>query len=487
MEQQLNKQEVQLDDGRENQTQEAGNQSTKRALGNAIVRLFGNEKAAVGVSVLLTANVMRIFNQEYDEKMYSKYGQLHRTLASTYYRMSSCFKLRAVSDFLLGSRKVGHSTVWLLGVCYPETEEEGVEEMENGKKGKKAVFLSPEVFEELQADFESRIWVTYRRDFQPLGQHGFTTDVGWGCTLRSGQMMLAQALLSHFFGRQWRRGHSKQQDGAVQLLNWFRDEPDCPFSIHKFIEIGSKHGVVAGQWLGPYVVSRTLESMVNEQIGDYVHCHVLFDSGGGAPTLHGEKVSDFFDRKNISRSSMPKLPQRLKSCTRQSSTVLTKQGKGLILLVPLVLGVNCMNKQYHKQLLTLFTYPQSIGVLGGRPSSSLYFVGTQSDNLLYLDPHESQAVVRDGDMSSYHCDIIRQIPVTSMDSSLALGFYCSNKQEFEDLCGRLLELEMDSNGAPLITQTAVNQIQDQRHECFPDDNQLSSYVDEDEDDWEVVV
>jgi hypothetical protein len=51
-----------------------------------------------------------------------------------------------------------------------------------------------------------------------------------------------------------------------------------------------------------------------------------------------------------------------------------------------------VNERYLQQLQQVLTFPQTVGIVGGRPSASLYFVGFQQDYIMYLDPHETQEV-----------------------------------------------------------------------------------------------
>lgn len=52
--------------------------------------------------------------------------------------------------------------------------------------------------------FNSLVWMTYRTNFPAIEGTNISTDCGWGCMVRSGQMILATTLNRFLLGPQWR-------------------------------------------------------------------------------------------------------------------------------------------------------------------------------------------------------------------------------------------------------------------------------------------
>jgi hypothetical protein len=60
-----------------------------------------------------------------------------------------------------------------------------------------------------------------------------------------------------------------------------------------------------------------------------------------------------------------------------ASSGLTKGWVPCLIVIPLRLGLEALNPVYIPSLLTFFSFPQSVGIVGGRKNHSLWFVACQ--------------------------------------------------------------------------------------------------------------
>ena len=146
----------------------------------------------------------------------------------------------------------------------------------------------------------------------------------------------------------------------------------------------------------------------------------------------------------------------------------------LLLLIPLRLGLDVFNEEYVQSVAHIFSLPQSVGILGGRPRGARWFYGAYADGskILGLDPHTVQSApnmkekvqgtkidnekeqcidLTDEYLASVHTTYPELLDLNRMDPSIALGFYCRNRKDFLDLEDALTRTNPHSSAPKLVS------------------------------------
>jgi cysteine protease ATG4 len=405
-------------------------------------------------------------------------------------------------------------------------------------------------------DEASLIGWTYRSDFEvPIQPYEITTDAGWGCMLRAAQMLLTQALRMHFHSRNWRPprlfSHQRQDPLLRSLLTWFADYPDSSshfsiYSLHNMVATGhARYEKLPGEWYGPQTVCFVLRDLVDlheakqsqwndglstaarsgpnqRQQKPIFRVHVADQGCVYRDLLHHRMARQHVactEQANL-RSETQKVPLHpldwddelvgMSDCHCVSNYHSEPWDTACLLLIPLRLGVHAFNPDYVQIFTYIFSLPQSVGVLGGRPRGARWFYGVRTDGskILGLDPHIVQPSPRRRyatvnnvprtpvvDLSNEYLHSVHSAPqetcaLLRMDPSIALGFYCRDAQDFEILVDAVQRFREQYPGTPELF--SVNDKSPDYATFFSNDTNgrntkstnVTSLLDDDDDDFE---
>ncbi|KAK4475035.1 hypothetical protein MN116_002131 [Schistosoma mekongi] len=134
--------------------------------------------------------------------------------------------------------------------------------------------------EEIAHYLKSRLWMTYRKGFSPIGSpNGPKSDAGWGCMHRCGQMILAEAMSRVHLGRSWRWSPEQENPEYYRLLQMFQDRRSVLYSIQTITLTGLSVGKSIGSWFGPNTIAQVLKKLSVYDRWTNLFVHISVEDG----------------------------------------------------------------------------------------------------------------------------------------------------------------------------------------------------------------
>ncbi len=301
------------------------------------------------------------------------------------------------------------------------------------------------------------LYFSYRKNF-PIqinykNKSEYTSDCGWGCTIRSSQMLFARAIYKIL-------KKTTLTDRSLKLtLYYFLDYPIntnkfptvlqyyyqkinsflklnkqkvnkkifSPFSIRNICIAGELFELSCGQWFSdPKLVS--IYDFLNSNLNIIPKLKII----KSVSSIKLETIMNkCFKPININQPISPEI-----EITIYNNKDYCFEYYGLI-FISIRLGIYNISEEYYNSIKDLFSCKQFLGFIGGKDYAASYFIGFNSKNLLYIDPHYSQESVippiEDDNIKSYIEKHLYQLPFDKLQPAFTMAFLFRDINEYNEL------------------------------------------------------
>jgi len=273
--------------------------------------------------------------------------------------------------------------------------------------------------------------------------------------LRSGQMLICNGLLEHCLGRRWRIDarlpphDSGKHDSVVTAVNrsfpdaevarsvlkLFLDHPECPFGVHNITSTGAQYGIRPGDWFAPTPISQVIRDLCMRYQPAQLRAYCARDGA-----IYTNELAEMMATQPVVSSVNPTETAciAMSRSTSQTPQAAVDSDNAFIVMIPVRFGINRITEAYFPKITALFHVPEFLGIVGGRPHSSLFFFASQGNHLYYLNPHYVQATVPfpkttvSLPIHSFVPSRVKKVPVSQLDPSMSLGFLFRSMANFQD-------------------------------------------------------
>ena len=316
--------------------------------------------------------------------------------------------------------------------------------------------------EKLSHKLNKIIYFCYRSKMPPIkiekSKKYFTSDSGWGCMIRCGQMIFARAIYKFLKSKK-----IITEEAIPKTLYYFIEAPFefdeyppnfcCVFNkfMHLYFEIEKtfidiKYCYAPFNIMSNCLLGEIYDKYPGEYFSDINMC------------MNFVTLNDFFDifpdLKIFSFQSSFILSKIISNCFKKienidnninNKNIYTYENKQYIMekngliFISVRLGLNKITEEYYSSIIEIFNCKECIGIIGGKNNKAYYFIGCdcQRDVLFYLDPHTTKNCVYKLDENSlfenYLNKTVYEISLKNMSAAFTIGFLFRNFQEFEHL------------------------------------------------------